>query len=57
MARQMPENASVIFDCGYNSAENAKLLGNRKYIGSLVMSDRADPGDLQVGIDSFMETE
>ena len=56
MIRQMPGDATVIFDRGYNSADNVKLLGDRRYIGSLVMSDHADLADLHAGIDSFTET-
>ena len=53
----MPENATVIFDRGNNSLENVKLLGDRKYIGSIVLSDHAGLVDLHVGIDSLKETE
>ena len=35
MIRQMPEDALIIFDKGYNSQENVNLLGNRRYIGAL----------------------
>ena len=42
---------------GYNSADNVRLIENRKYIGALVLSDHSDLLDLPVGEDSFIETE
>ena len=57
MIRQMPEDALIIFDRGYNSGENVKLLKNRRYIGALTLSDHMDLVDLPVDMDSFMETE
>ena len=57
MIRQMPEDALIIFDRGYNSEENVNLLKNRRYIGALTLSDHMDLVDLPVDMDSFMETE
>ena len=57
MIRQMPEDALIIFDRGYNSGENVKLLKNRRYIGALTLSDHMDLVDLPVDMDSFMEAE
>ncbi|MEM0195829.1 MAG: transposase [Thermoplasmatales archaeon] len=34
MAKQIPEDSIIIFDRGYNSAENVKILQGRKYIGA-----------------------
>jgi len=55
--RQIPENAIVIFDRGYNSLENINMLEGRKYIGSLTLSDHPDLVDLPVKDDSFIEYE
>ena len=57
MVRQIPEDSIIIFDRGYNSADNVRLIENRKYIGALVLSDHSDLLDLPVGEDSFIETE
>ena len=57
MVKQIPPDATVIFDRGYNSEKNVELLHDRKYIGSLVMSDHRELADLPPGIDSSMETE
>jgi len=55
--RQIPENAIVIFDRGYNSLENINMLEGRKYIGSLTLSDHPDLVDLPIKDDSFIEYE
>ena len=57
MVKQIPEDALVIFDRGYNSSENVNLLGKRRYIGALTLSDHMDLADLPVEEDSFIETE
>lgn len=44
--RNIPENAILIFDSGYNSKENIELLSGRKYIGSLSPSDNYDLLDI-----------
>ncbi|MHB1648154.1 MAG: IS1634 family transposase [Cuniculiplasma sp.] len=56
MVKHMPENATIIFDRGYNSKDNIDILKDRKYIGALILSDHKDLVDLQVGNDSFIET-
>ncbi len=55
--RQIPENAIVIFDRGYNSLENINILEGRKYIGSLKLYDHPDLVDLPINDDSFIEYE
>ncbi len=57
MIMQIPEDALVIFDRGYNSGYNVNLLGHRKYIGALTLSDHMDLVDLPIGEDSFIETQ
>ena len=57
MVREIPPDATVIFDRGYNSRENVGLLHDRRYIGALTLSDHKDLMDLHVGMDSFTETE
>jgi transposase len=57
MVKQIPEDSIIIFDRGYNSADNVGIIKNRKYIGSLILSDHSDLLDLPVGKDSFIETE
>lgn len=52
----IPESSRVIFDRGYNSESNVKLLREREYIGALVQSDHMDLMRLPVGKDSFTET-
>ncbi|MCL5802519.1 MAG: transposase, partial [Candidatus Thermoplasmatota archaeon] len=56
MIGKIPEDALVIFDRGYNSGYNVKLLGQRKYIGALTLSDHMDLVDLPIGLDSFIDT-
>ncbi len=57
MIGQIPEDALIIFDRGYNSSDNVNLLGNRRYIGALTLSDHMDLVDMPVHMDSSMETE
>ena len=57
MIWQIPEDALVIFDRGYNSGYNVNLLGHRKYIGALTLSDHMDLVDLPIGEDSFIDTQ
>lgn len=57
MVRQIPNEAAVIFDRGYNSSSNVSLLDGRRYIGSLIMSDHPDLVRMPVEHDSFHETE
>ena len=57
MVKQIPEDSIIIFDRGYNSADNVRLIENRKYIRALILSDHSDLLDLPVGEDSFIETE
>ena len=57
MIGQIPEDALIIFDRGYNSGDNVNLLGNRRYIGALTLSDHMDLVDMPVHMDSSMETE
>ncbi|MEM3191990.1 MAG: hypothetical protein QW292_07870 [Candidatus Parvarchaeota archaeon] len=56
MAKQIPEDSIIIFGRGYNSAENVKILQDRKYIGVLILSDHRELLDLTVDRDSFTET-
>ena len=55
MVRQMPEDAMIIFDRGYNSKSNIDLLGERRYIGALKQSDHQEIMKLEVGKDSHIE--
>ncbi len=57
MLKQIPEDATVIFDRGYNSRDNINLLHDRRYIGALILSDHRDLADIPVDMDSFVETE
>ena len=57
MLKQIPEDATVIFDRGYNSRDNINLLHDRRYIGALILSDHRDLVDIPVDMDSFVETE
>ena len=57
MIGQIPEDALIIFDRGCNSSDNVNLLGNRRYIGALTLSDHMDLVDMPVHMDSSMETE
>ena len=57
MIGQIPEDALIIFDRGYNSSAHVTLLGNRRYIGALTLSDHMDLVDMPVHMDSSMETE
>lgn len=52
----IPEDAILIFDRGYNSKRNIDLIQNRRYIGALVQSDHLDLMAMPVGKDSFIET-
>ena len=52
----IPENAMLIFDRGYNSGNNIDLIQNRKYIGALIQSDHKDLMSLPLEKDSFIET-
>jgi len=51
-----PRDSTVILDRGYNSEKNILLLGKRKYIGALVLSDHMDLMSLPLAKDSFTET-
>ncbi len=53
---RLPMNATVIFDRGYNSAENIKMLKGRKYLGSLKQSEHMDLMNAPLERDSFFET-
>lgn len=57
MVREIPLDATVIFDRGYNSRENVDFLHDRKYVGALVLSGHQGLIYLKVGMDSFTETE
>mgnify|MGYP001626220844 CR=1 FL=1 len=56
--RNVPENAIVIMDKGYNSSHNISLMDNRKYIGSLKPSDNTDLIDIPLSeyTDGYYET-
>ena len=56
IAENIPPDSTVIFDRGYNSEKNVSLLGKRKYIGALVLSDHKDLVSLPLARDSFTET-
>ncbi|MCL4451650.1 MAG: hypothetical protein M1327_03375 [Candidatus Thermoplasmatota archaeon] len=57
IVKQIPENSIIIFDSGYNSAENVRLIENRKCIGTIVLSYHTVLLDLPVVEGSFIETE
>jgi len=39
---KLPKDAIILFDRGYNSADNIKMLRGRKYLGFLIQSDQMD---------------
>jgi len=53
---KLPKDAIIIFDRGYNSADNIKMLCGRKYLGSLIQSDHMDLMNYPLERDSFFET-
>ncbi len=56
IVERLPSNATLIFDRGYNSADNIKMLRGRKYLGALIQSDHMDLMDIPIERDSFFET-
>ena len=56
IVENLPRDAAVIFDRGYNSEYNVGLLQNRKYIGALIQSDHRDLMAIPLEKDSFIET-
>ena len=55
MIGQMPEDALIIFDRGYNSKSNIDLMCERRYIGALKQSDHHDIMKVEVEKDSYIE--
>ena len=51
----IPVSSTLIFDRGYNSKNNIKLISDRKYIGALKQSDYHDIMELDVENDSYIE--
>jgi transposase len=56
IVENLPADATVIFDRGYNSKFNVNLLHGRKYIGALIQSDHRDLMAMPIEKDSFIET-
>ena len=56
IVERLPKNATLVFDRGYNSADNIKMIKERKYLGSLIQSDHMDLMNAPLERDSFFET-
>lgn len=55
IVKNIPDNAILIFDRGYNSKDNIDLISNRRYIGALKPSDHRDIMSMHVENDSYIE--
>jgi len=53
---KLPKDAIIIFDRGYNSADNIKMLRGRKYLGPLIKLDHMDLMNYPLERDLFFET-
>jgi hypothetical protein len=56
IVERLPKDATLIFDRGYNSTDNIKMLSGRKYLGSLIQSDHMALMNYPLERDSFFET-
>ena len=53
--KNIPEDSTLIFDMGYNSRDNIRLISNRKYIGALKQSDNQGIMEINVKEDSYID--
>lgn len=56
IVERLPKNATLVFDRGYNSADNIKMIKERKYLGALKQSEHSDLMNAPLERDSFFET-
>ncbi|MEM4067053.1 MAG: transposase, partial [Candidatus Micrarchaeaceae archaeon] len=56
IVERLPKNAILVFDRGYNSVDNIKMIKGRKYLGALKQSEHIDLMEAPIEKDSFFET-